>query len=49
MTNKQTTREGGLTIGALLTGMVLGITMFALAYHFGALDSIIATWTPMHH
>lgn len=30
-------------------GGVLGIALFALAYYFGALDSIIATWTPISH
>ena len=34
-------------MGAWLTGMILRAFLFALAYHFGMLDSIIATWTPV--
>lgn len=49
MTENQTTRKGSLTMGTWITGMVLGIATFALAYHFGALDSIISTWTPADH
>lgn len=49
LSDKQTTGEGSLTMGTWLTGMVLGIALFALAYHFGALDSFIATWTPANH
>ncbi len=31
---------------ALLTGLGLGIALFALVYNFGGLDSVISTWTP---
>lgn len=36
-------------MGTLIMGLALGIAAFALAYHFGVLDSIIATWTPMNY
>ncbi|GBQ31996.1 hypothetical protein HLH34_00005 [Gluconacetobacter azotocaptans] len=47
--DNDTTGEDSLTMGTWITGMVVGIALFALAYHFGVLDSIIATWTPAGH
>lgn len=33
----------------LFIGLIVGTALFALAYNFGALDSFIATWTPISH
>ena len=49
MPDKQTIRQGSPTMGTLIASMVIGIAAFALAYHFGAFDWIIATWTPADH
>lgn len=49
MTDAKTFGKGRLAMGTWLTGMVFGLALFALAYHFGALDSIIATWSPTNY
>lgn len=49
MTDAKTSGTGSLTMGTWFKGMALGIVLFALAYHFGAPDSIIATWSPANH
>lgn len=49
MTDKQRILQDNPTVGTLIVSIVLGIAAFALAYHFGAFDWIIATWTPADH